>query len=208
MFSRYLPCSILYDDPDVTKSFVPGKHCTFTFSHEVPTGINMHVAKKFADNIVAVVKNGSEPGITRVHAQRVLTEGFPPLMPKELIQQYVKTFDPKALNERIRGVFTAKPGAIRVERIATSMGCVIATCVVETKELPGMVNTLVSWAKPIIEVNAAKGKLCVEWRKHLEAKQQADMPLQDASAAAAAAATAAAMEQQGPLMNLCTLFEA
>lgn len=37
VFSKYLPCSVLYEDPEVTKSFVKGKHCCFTFTHQAWT---------------------------------------------------------------------------------------------------------------------------------------------------------------------------
>lgn len=146
---------------------MPGKHCAFCFTHEAAKGMDMNMAKKYAENILAIIHEGSTPPITEVHAGRVCTQGFPPLMPENLKQQ-VKAFDFHAVNKNLEGLFAKNPGAIRVERIATSMGCLITTCVAEVKHLPTLTNGIVSWAKPIMEANAIKGKICMEWRKTLE----------------------------------------
>ena len=58
VFSRHLPCSVLYDDPSVTKSFVLGKHAVISFTHQVAKGMNMDIAKQYAENIISVFHHG------------------------------------------------------------------------------------------------------------------------------------------------------
>ena len=117
--------------------------------------------------MLAIIHKGAVPPITEVHAGRVCTQGFPPLMPDNLKQQ-VRSFDFHSVNKTLEGLFTKNPGAIRVERIVTSMGCLVTTCVAEVKHLPELTNGVIGWAKPIIEVNSTKAKMCMEWRKVLE----------------------------------------
>jgi hypothetical protein len=158
----------MYQDQSVTESFESGKHCSLCFTHEAAKDMTMDLAKEYAQNVLSIIQSGAVPPITEVHAARVLGEGFPPLMPQAMIKQYVKTFDPADANKSIQGLFTKYPSALRVEKIATSMGCVITTCVAEVEHLPMLTEGIIAWAKPIIEVNSLKAKVCLEWRKKLE----------------------------------------
>ena len=112
------------------------------------------------------------------------------------MQESIPTFDPVAVNATIKGIFMpttqGKDGSkssppIRVERIATCMGCVMTTCVVDVDQVASITNALIGWAKPIVEVQNNKARVCMEWRKKLEGGvtvQHVNVP----SAAAAAAA--------------------
>jgi hypothetical protein len=173
VYSRYLPCSVLYEDDSVTNSFVPGKHCAFSFTHEAAKGMDMSMAKKYAENVLAILQKGAVPAITEVHAQRVCSQGFPPLIPESLKQQ-VKTFDAHSVSKNVEGLFALHPGSIRVERIVTSMGCLVTTCIAEVDQLMSLTQGIMSWAKPIMEANNFKAKVCMEWRKTLE--REACMP--------------------------------
>jgi hypothetical protein len=159
----------------VTLSFQHGKHCAISFTHEPAKDMSMDVAKQYAENILSIIQKGLEPSITTLHAQRVTSEGFPPLIPASYKEQ-IKAFDPIAVNKNIQGLFTQHPGAIRVESITTSMGCVMTTCVVEVEHLARLTNGVISWAKPIIEVAQAKSAVCLEWRKKLELGADAAHP--------------------------------
>ena len=181
MYSRYLPCSTLYEDPSVTDSFVPGKHCAFSFTHEAAKGMDMAMAKKYADNILSIIHKGGVPPITKVHADRVLSQGFPPMIP-EFLKQKIPLFDPTAVNKNVEGLFALYPGCIKVERIATSMGCIVTTCVAEVQQLIPLTQGIISWAKPVIETNNAKAQVCMEWRKTLE--REACVPPADPAAQA------------------------
>ena len=76
-------------------------------------------------------------------------------------------FNPKDVEAHLQSeVF--KDRAVRVEKIATCMGCVMATCVADVERLPTIVNGMVKWARPIIKANAQKAQVCTEWRKQLE----------------------------------------
>jgi hypothetical protein len=135
--------------------------------------MDMSLAKQYAENIISILHKGEAPPITALHAKRVCEYGLPPLMPASLKQQ-IKTFDPNAINKNMEGLFTQHPGAVRVERIATCMGCVMTTCVVEVEQLTRVTNGLISWAKPIIEAAQAKSAICMDWRKKLELGSQQD----------------------------------
>lgn len=135
--------------------------------------MDLEMAKLYAENIINVLHKGTDAPITKVHAQRILTHALPPLMPKAMVKDSIHTFDPVALNAQVKKTLgPTSPTAlspIRVERIATCMGCVLTTCVVEVDLIPTLTNSLISWAKPIIEANANKTKVCTEWRMKLEA---------------------------------------
>jgi hypothetical protein len=202
VFDRYLPCNILYEDLSVTESFVPGKHCSISFTHQAAKGMTMDLAKKYAENIVAILHKGAEPPITAVHADRLGKEGLPPLMPAAMLKG-IPALQPTLMNAQLRkaafpfseSAEEARP-SIRVERISTCMGCVVATCVVDASKIAALNNALVThWARPIVEAQMAKTKVCLDWRKSVELGVSPD----NQSNAAAAAATTILKEGMTPV---------
>ena len=120
------------------------------------------------------------------------------------------------MNATIKGLFkpldVSKTPPVRVERIATCMGCVMATCVVDVDQVSisqiahayafgslltvvtpcnmqvsTVTNTLVGWAKPIVQVQNNKAQVCLEWRQKLEGSNPNVMQQNSPNAAAAAA---------------------
>ena len=176
----------MYDDPSVTESFVLGKHCSFTFTHELVKGMDMAMAKKMADNILDVLQKGVDPPVTKAHADRVCTMGLPPLMPEAMLKKNIKMFDVEACNASVRSILSnLNPKPIRIEKISTCMGCLVTTCVVDVEHVPAITNALVGWAKPIIETNAMKKSICTAWRMSLEGMDNSGSnPLAAAAAAA------------------------
>lgn len=90
---------------------------------------------------VCVYVQGMDPPITQLHANRMQTEALPPLMPKALVKESIPTFDPEKCNASLKGLFnpaaadSSKSPPIRVERIATCMGCVLTTCVADVDQV-------------------------------------------------------------------------
>ena len=148
----------------MTQSFVPGKHCCFSFTHESAEGMTMELAQLYADNILRVLRDGGAPSVTAAHNERILRDALPPGMPKEYLQR-IEGFDVHKADEAWKAV---PAGAIRVESIATCMGCVVATCVADVEALPHIVKGMVGWAEPIMTANKQKGDTCAEFRRHLE----------------------------------------
>lgn len=181
VFSQYLPCKTLYENPAVTQAFVPGKHCCFSFTHQAVNGMNMDVAKQYANNILEIVHQGKLPPITYVHATRLKTAGLPPNMPEQFLNQ-IPSFNPDEMNAHLSGLFKPQgKQAVHVESISTVMGCVLTTCIAEVEHLPKIVNGLISWAKPIIQAGAQKQAACMAWRRQLESQfavmlQQQQLP--------------------------------
>lgn len=131
-----MPLGILYENMDVTKSFVLGKHCSVSFTHQPVVQMDMDTARKCADNLLRVLEQGGAPAVTHMHNEVILSGGFPPRMPDEL-KQKVKGFDVQRCNETF--VKAMPPGTVRVERIATCMSSVLCVCVVDVEKLPGSV---------------------------------------------------------------------
>lgn len=174
MFSTYLPNKVIYQDRSVTDSFQPGKHCTFTFTHQMAEGMTMETANAIADNILHVLQNGGVPPVTEEHARRLTRENLPPGIPEKFLAQ-IHPLDVKRCNEAF---CSAVPkGTIRVESIATCMGCVMATCVMDVENLPKIANGMMSWAKPIVAANEQKLAVCVAYRKNVLEPEHAVAPL-------------------------------
>lgn len=170
VFSTQLPCRMLVHNPEVTKAFVPGKQCCVTFTHQLARrgAMTMEVAQRYADNIVRVLEKGQEPPcITHAHLERILHDGFPPGTPAEA-RARVQGFDVEAANAKFMSAVAG--GRMRVESIATCMGCVMATVVMDVDQIPAIAKGMMGWATPIMEANAAKSKVCLEQRKVLESR--------------------------------------
>jgi hypothetical protein len=132
------------------------------------TPMTLEMAQEFARNIVDVLEKGAVPPITEVHKTRIINGmGLPPKMPPHMAQQ-IKPFDVQACNAHAKEALGK--GFIKVERIATCMSSIMATCMVEKQHLPLICQGMVNWAKPIIEAQAFKSAVCVAWRKQLEAQ--------------------------------------
>jgi hypothetical protein len=179
VFSRHLPCSVLYDDPSVTKSFVLGKHAVISFTHQVAKGMNMDIAKQYAENIISVFHHGKAPPVTQALVDALHTHNIPPMMPQEMLKAAIPAINVAEINSHVTSLFshmqqsgasTTQQGMVRVERIFTCMGVVMTTCIVEVEKLPNLTEALASWAKPIVEANASKTKACIQWRMNLESK--------------------------------------
>lgn len=78
VFGQYLPNSFLYRSSAVTKSFVPGKHFAFSFTHELAKGTTMEMAKESAAIILHVLQEGNAPPVTEKHAERIIKGNLPP----------------------------------------------------------------------------------------------------------------------------------
>jgi hypothetical protein len=166
VFSRFLPCSVMYNDAAVTKSFIPGKQCIICFTHQAATGMNMELAKKYKDNILAVLHHDATPHTTQMIADRLATKGLPFGMTSDMIHAAVPAINVKDANSKIKGIFSAC--GVKVERISTCMGCVMTTCVVDVDALPKLTAAMMEWAKPIITANQIKGNVCTEFRMQTE----------------------------------------
>lgn len=68
VLDNYLPSMVLYENPAVTKSFTPGKHCSVTFLHQLSRGMTTEIAELFKQNILDTYENGKKPPITQVRA--------------------------------------------------------------------------------------------------------------------------------------------
>lgn len=173
MFSTYLPNKILHVDRSITESFQPGKQCTFTFTHQMAEGTTMEMAQACADNILHVFRDGGVPPVTEEHARRLTRENLPPGIPEQYLAQ-IKPIDVKRCNEAF---CSAVPkGMVRVESIATCMGCVMATCVMDVENLPKIAKGMMAWAKPIVDANEHKLAMCVAYRKNILEPEHALAP--------------------------------
>ena len=92
---------MLHENREVTQSFVPGKHCSLTFTHECATGMSMDLARQWADNILRVLGDGEDPPVTAVHHERILSDALPPGMTQQYIQQ-IQSFDVAKSNAAFR----------------------------------------------------------------------------------------------------------
>jgi hypothetical protein len=86
-------------------------------------------------------------------------------MPASFAKQHFPALDVKKCNDAFCAA--VPKGAIRVESIATCMGCVLATCVGDVENLPKIAKGMAEWAQPIIKANEAKLTACVEYRKQV-----------------------------------------
>jgi hypothetical protein len=169
VFSRYLPCTVLYEDKALKDAFEPGRHYAMSFTHQMPRGMTMEKAKQFADTVLAVLRGHQDPPITAIHSARIHDASlYPPLMPADKITA-VQGFDAAAANANVKAALAAVPeGAVRVEKIFTSMGCVIVTCVVEVASVGTLCAGLSNWIKPIAEAYNRKQQAALNWRRVLE----------------------------------------
>jgi hypothetical protein len=169
VFSRYLPCTVLYEDKTLRGTFVPGKHYAISFTHQLARGMTLQKAKEIADNVLAVLHRQETPPITALHAARIHDPTlYPPLMPENLIK-CVSTFDVEGCNKAVQSAFQSVPaGSIRVEKVATCMGAVIVTCVVELEHAAKLCGGLMNWIKPIAGAYSNKAQASIQWRRRME----------------------------------------
>lgn len=132
-------------------------------------------SREFADTVLAVLRGHQDPPITAIHAARIHDASlYPPLMPAANITA-VQGFDAAAVNASVKATFAAAPeGAIRVEKIFTSMGCVIVTCVLEVASAGTLCAGLSNWIKPIAEAYGRRQKAALDWRRSLEMQSAED----------------------------------
>ena len=162
MLGGYLPNQQLFRDEAVTKSFVPGVHAVITFTHEDAQGMTMEKAQEYKKIIINVMGKGMEPPVTAAHLERILKENLPPGMPSDIAAK-IQGFDVQKSNKSFTDA--VKEGTIRIESIATCMGCVVTTCVIAVKDLPKVVAGAIGWAKPIMQAMERKNALCISYRK-------------------------------------------
>ena len=65
-------------------SYLPNAFTHVRFG--VLQGMNMDLAKKYAENVINIIQKGMDPPVTAIHARRIQTEALPPLMPKSMVK--------------------------------------------------------------------------------------------------------------------------
>jgi hypothetical protein len=129
-----------------------------SFTHQAAQGMTMELAKEYAENTLDIFHHGKTPPVTQAIVDALHTQGIPPGMPEDLVKAAIPHVDVAKCNSHVTSLLSPQQGPAlrRVERIFTCMGCVMTTCVVEVEKLPVITKALMSWAKPILDANAAK----------------------------------------------------
>jgi hypothetical protein len=100
IFDHYIPCGIHYEDKDALALMKDDDYVHMTFTHEsMKNRIAMEAdpangvcgVGEYVSSILSVLHEGDAPGITEVHAKRILT--VPPYLGMDMAGLKLKTFD-------------------------------------------------------------------------------------------------------------------
>jgi hypothetical protein len=116
-------------------SFVPGKHCVFSFTHEPAEGMD----KKNAESYLCVLC------VLSCH-HVVLWQGLSLLIP-EFLEKKIPMLSSNGLIPMLsRRMFALCPGCMKMKRTATSMGYLISIRVAVVQKRTALTQGIISWA--------------------------------------------------------------